>query len=221
MVTLAEAQNRIASGHCAQPTACITFDDGYRDNCDTAIPLLLERELPFTYFVATQHMLTGTPFAHDVADGQPLAPNRPEDLVEMVNCGAELGAHSRSHADLGPLSTAQLEDEIRGSQQDLADALGVRVRYFAFPYGLPNNMSTEAFRVAFAAGFEGVCSAYGGYNFPGDDAFHIRRFHGDREMVRFKNWLSIDERKLVGGPVFIPGDYRQPSPQEEAVPAYG
>ena len=53
------------------------------------------------------------------------------------------------------------------------------VRYFAFPYGLPENMSTEAFRIARGAGYRGVCSAYGGYNFPGDDPFHIRRFHAD------------------------------------------
>jgi hypothetical protein len=47
------------------------------------------------------------------------------------------------------------------------------------------------------AGYEGVCSAYGGYNFPGDDAFHLQRIHGDDDMLRMKNWLSVDPRKLA------------------------
>ena len=51
-------------------------------------------------------------------------------------------------------------------------SLGSDVRYFAFPYGQHENLSAAAFRVAFEAGYEGVCSAYGGYNFPGDDPFH-------------------------------------------------
>jgi len=70
------------------------------------------------------------------------------------------------------------------------------VRYFAFPYGQHENLSTAAFRVARQAGYDGVCSAYGGYNFPGDEPFHLRRIHADPEMPRFKNWMSVDPRKL-------------------------
>ena len=40
-----------------------------------------------------------------------------------------------------------------------------------------------------------VCSAYGDYNFPGDDPFHIRRIHVD-DMLRLKNWGTIDPRRL-------------------------
>jgi len=73
---------------------------------------------------------------------------------------------------------------------------------------LHENLSNAAFRVAVEAGLAGVCSAYGGYNFPGDDAFHLRRFHADCEFVRFKNWLTIDPRKLRMQTDFDPGDYR-------------
>ena len=52
---------------------------------------------------------------------------------------------------------------------------------------------------ALEAGFDGVCSAYGGYNFPGDDPFHLRRIHGDPETIRLKNWLTLDPRKLHTG----------------------
>jgi hypothetical protein len=110
--------------------------------------------------------------------------------------------------------------EIAGCKCELEDAIHRPIRFFAFPYGLHENLSTQAFRVAREAGFEGVCSAYGGYNFPGDDAFHLRRFHADPEFVRFKNWLTIDPRKLRKHRDFIPGDYcpAHGTPSEKLVP---
>ena len=72
----------------------------------------------------------------------------------------------------------------------------------------PENMSTAAFEIAYQAGFWGVCSAYGGYNLPGDDCFHVQRIHGDPEWSRFRNWLTLDPRKLKRPRQFDPGDYR-------------
>ena len=57
------------------------------------------------------------------------------------------------------------------------------------------NIGRQTFQLARQAGYAAVCSAYGGYNFPGDDAFHLQRFHGDPQTVRLKNWLMIDPRK--------------------------
>ena len=62
--------------------------------------------------------------------------------------------------------------------------------------------------MAYEAGYRGVCSAYGGYNFPGDDPFHLKRFHADEQFIRFKNWMTIDPRKLRMHEDFDPGDYR-------------
>jgi peptidoglycan/xylan/chitin deacetylase (PgdA/CDA1 family) len=209
LVTLAEAQARIASGRNRWPTACITFDDGYADNRRAAIPLLLQRRIPFTYFVSTNYVLNGQPFPHDVAAGRPLTPNTLAHLREMAAAGVEIGAHTRTHANLGAtLSVEELSAEIIGSKHELEAALGVPVRYFAFPYGLHENLSATAFRVAYEAGFAGVCSAYGGYNFPGDDPFHLRRFHADQEFIRFVNWMTVDPRKLRTDHDFDPGDFR-------------
>jgi len=209
LVSLAEAQARIAAGQNNVPTACITFDDGYADNMRFAVPLLLRHEIPFTYFVATNHVLGGHPFPHDVAAGRPLAPNTLEHLRELSSAGVDIGGHTRSHIDLGgSLSTDEMIEEIAGCKLKLEDALDAKVSYFAFPYGLHANLSSAAFRIALDAGYEGVCSAYGGYNFPGDDEFHLRRFHADPEFMRFKNWLTVDPRKVRNHRDFEPGDYR-------------
>ena len=208
LVSLAEGQARIAAGRNRVPTACITFDDGYADNMRFAVPLLLRHKIPFTYFVSTSHVLGGRPFPHDVSCGQPLAPNTPAQLRRLAAAGVEIGAHTRRHVDLGgELTTDELAEEIVGCKWELEDAIGRDVRYFAFPYGLHANLSTAAFHVAFEAGYEGVCSAYGGYNFPGDDPFHLRRFHADPELTRFRNWLTVDPRKLRKHRDFVPGDY--------------
>jgi peptidoglycan/xylan/chitin deacetylase (PgdA/CDA1 family) len=214
IVGLAEAQARIKAGRNSVPTACITFDDGYADNMHFAAPLLAKHQIPFTYFVSTDHVLGGRPFPHDVAAGLPLAPNTPDQLRELAAAGAEIGAHTRGHVDLGKLPADKMHDEIAGCKRDLEDAITADVRYFAFPYGQHQNLSAEAFRIVFEAGYHGICSAYGGYNFPGDDSFHLRRIHADPELVRFKNWLTVDGRKLRKHRDFDPGDYWVASAKE-------
>jgi len=209
IVTLEEGQRRIAAEQNDRPTVCITFDDGYADNCTTAIPWLLDHDIPFTYFVASNHVQSGEPFAHDIQCGQPLAPNTALQLREMAQAGVEIGAHTRTHADLGKMTSEEvIYDEIVGSKRDLESLIDRPVRYFAFPFGLPENLSTTAFRVAFQAGLWGVCSAYGGYNLPDDDSFHLQRIHGDPEWSRFRNWLTVDPRKLSRKREFNPQDYR-------------
>jgi peptidoglycan/xylan/chitin deacetylase (PgdA/CDA1 family) len=196
LVSLAEAQSRIAAGRNGIPTACITFDDGYAENMHFAVPLLNREKIPFTYFVSTNHVLGGEPFPHDVAAGCALAPNTPSDIQNLAAAGVEIGGHTCSHLDLGGNpSMPQLNDEIAGCKRDLEQMIGRTVRYFAFPYGQAANLSVAAFQMAQVAGYKGVCSAYGGYNFPGDDAFHLRRIHADPEMPRFKNWMMVDPRK--------------------------
>lgn len=208
VVSLEEAQRRIATQQNDRPAVAITFDDGYADNCDTAVPWLLESEIPFTYFVTSGHVRSGEPFAHDVAAGQPLSPNTVEQIRALAAAGVEVGAHSRTHANLAQLTDEQgLCDEIVGSKCDLEAIIDHPVRYFAFPFGMPENMSRAAFRVAFQAGLAGVCSAYGGYNLPGDDPFHLQRIHGDPDWARFRNWLTLDPRKLRQPRQFSPGDY--------------
>ncbi len=196
IIALAEAQRRLA-GRSTTPAVCITFDDGYADNCDAALPYLLGNDIPLTYFVASEHVLSDLPFPHDIQHGELLRPNTPAQIRALAQAGVEIGAHTRTHANLGAASLPAVEDEIAGSKQDLEQLTGTPVRYFAFPYGQVENMSQQACDVARTIAFAGVCSAYGGYNFPGGDPFHLCRIHGDPEMVRLKNWLTYDPRKAA------------------------
>ncbi len=194
MVSLAEAQRRVA-GVNRRPAVSITFDDGYAANCHQAIPLLVEERIPCTYFVSSRCVLEAIPFPHDVRNSYEGRPNSLDELQQMADAGIEIGAHTRTHCDLGKLKNPKkLYDELVGGGEELQQALGRPVRYFAFPFGLPGNLNTQIFRLAHEFGYEGVCSAYGGYNFPGDDPFHLQRVHAE-DMLRLKNWVTVDPRK--------------------------
>lgn len=55
------------NGRLPPNPALITFDDGYRDNLEQALPILRERELPAVLFVATDNIDRNQPFFWDSA----------------------------------------------------------------------------------------------------------------------------------------------------------
>lgn len=195
LVSLEEAQRRVRGGKNYRAAVSVTFDDGYGDNFRNAVPLLIKERIPCTYFVSTRHVLGNVPFPHDVVLGHRFAPNTRDQLREMAAAGIEIAAHTRTHADLGRITQPQrLYDEVVAAGEELQVAVGAPVRYFAFPFGQHANLNADVFNLAYDAGYEAVCSAYGGYNLPGEDAFHLQRIHGDL-FLRLKNWLTIDPLK--------------------------
>jgi peptidoglycan/xylan/chitin deacetylase (PgdA/CDA1 family) len=197
LVSLEEAQQRIRRGDNRRPCISVTFDDGYADNLRHAIPFLIEKHIPCTYFVTVKNVLEGKPFEHDLNLGQRFAPNSPEQLVAMAAAGVEIGVHSFNHVDLGAIDDPlTLYHEVVASKEELQKVLGRCIRYFAFPYGFYDNLNRTAFALAKKAGYAGVCSAYGGFNFPGDDPFHLQRISADDSLIRLKNWVTLDPRKL-------------------------
>ena len=195
LVSLAELQRRVDSGFNDRPTLSITFDDGYAENCEYALPLLVERNIPVTYFVTIDNITKQIAFPHDVELGQDLPTNTAESIRALANCGIEIGAHTRTHPDLGKVTDPKLlADEVILASQEIEELIGKPVQYFAFPFGQRENLNHSAFAMLKEHGFLGVCSAYGGWNPIGGDSFHIQRVHGDPSFERVKNWLSFDPR---------------------------
>ena len=195
IVSLEECQHRILKRGNHRPTLSITFDDGYAENCEYALPLLVERRIPVTYFVTTDHTFNQKPFKHDVDVNCPLPTNTIESLIAMDRAGIEIGAHTRTHPDLGSVTDErELVDEVVAASIELEAMIGRRIRYFAFPFGQTHNLNAKVFGMLREVGFLGVCSAYGGWNEVGEDAFHLQRMHGDPNIERMKNWLTYDPR---------------------------
>lgn len=52
VTSLPDLVNRVSTGIvCSKPLVAVTFDDGYVDNLSVAVPLLVERHLPATFFL--------------------------------------------------------------------------------------------------------------------------------------------------------------------------
>lgn len=197
IVSLSEIQQRVRSGQSSSAVMAITFDDGYAENCDFALPMLIERGIPCTYFVTTDNVQSGRSFEHDLKLGVRLPINTVEQIRAIADSGIEVGCHTRSHIDFSKVHDAAIvREEIHVAKDELEQMTGKPVRYFAFPFGLPRQLTQAAIEAVADAGFDGFCSAFGAYNLVHRDWFHIRRFHGDPEFCRLQNWLSIDRRKI-------------------------
>jgi len=58
-LALGEAVERLRKGTLPAHAACVTFDDGYRDNVDVALPILRRHGVPATFFIATGYLNGG------------------------------------------------------------------------------------------------------------------------------------------------------------------
>jgi glycosyltransferase involved in cell wall biosynthesis/peptidoglycan/xylan/chitin deacetylase (PgdA/CDA1 family) len=200
VVSLADIQSSQVSGRRRRLQTALTFDDGYGCNLENALLDIARRGLPCTYFVSTNFVETGECFPHDVAIGQSHRPHSLEEIRQIAELGIEIGGHTASHLDLGKQwEPGRLSMEIGDSRKKLQDWSGQTVDYFAFPYGLPTNISPAAIDAVVAAGYRGFVSAYGDWNWTGNGARHLRRIHADPDLSLLQNWLTLDPRKTQPG----------------------
>jgi glycosyltransferase involved in cell wall biosynthesis/peptidoglycan/xylan/chitin deacetylase (PgdA/CDA1 family) len=130
----------------------LTFDDGYADLAEYALPVLRRYGFDAVVFIVTGQL--GGTNAWDEARGS--GTHRLltcEQIRYWATQGIEFGAHSRTHADLTTLSAKELAEEVLGSRDDLADLLASRVASFAYPYGFYNQAVGECVRGAFDLAF--------------------------------------------------------------------
>jgi len=142
----------------------VTFDDGYRDNCDRAFPLLRRFGVPATIFVTT-----GWLRPHD--DGPGLGMSWRE-VREMAAVGIRFGAHTVTHPSLPALSLREAEWEIRESKRLLEEELGTECTVFAYPFG---HEDCQLRQLVEAAGFRWAVTTREGAPRPSDNPLLLRR----------------------------------------------
>jgi peptidoglycan/xylan/chitin deacetylase (PgdA/CDA1 family) len=171
----------------------LTFDDAYADTADYALPILREYGLSGAVFVVTERL--GATNAWDEARGcVTLQLMTAEQIQYWAGQGIEFGAHSRTHADLTHLPSAECWEEIVGSKNDLAALLGNPVVSFAYPYGKYN----DAVRDLVGREFDLAFSVEEGMNDLRGDPHLIRRtlVCANDSLLRFalmvRSGLSVD-----------------------------
>ena len=107
----------------------ITFDDGYRDMLDTALPELESRAFPASVFVITGRI---GGMSDSAGDPRPLLSR--SQILELHARGILVGSHSRTHRRLSTLPDGEIRDEVAGSRADLEDLLQAPVDFFCYPH---------------------------------------------------------------------------------------
>jgi peptidoglycan/xylan/chitin deacetylase (PgdA/CDA1 family) len=131
---------RISSGRRLPPTVFITFDDGFRDNYETVLPMLRERGMRAFVFVLPPLVDGGEPLAWpEVAEDARRLPEQMRSvdwpmLEEMKEGGFEVGAHTLTHPHLPELADEALREELLDSRRRVVERLG-GCDTFAYPFG--------------------------------------------------------------------------------------
>jgi peptidoglycan/xylan/chitin deacetylase (PgdA/CDA1 family) len=122
----------------------ITFDDGYRDFYEHALPLLVKYRVPAILYLATGNVAnegTGTIRDNSLSWSQ---------LQEAVGTGlVTCGSHTHSHADLSRASEAMAGEEMRRSKELIEDRLGTECRHFAYPWAVGSDAADRVARRLF------------------------------------------------------------------------
>lgn len=162
VVPLSEVVSRLELGLPLQRELAITFDDGYLDNFEHAAPILWKYSLPATFFVVTRWIGGDVVPWWDRAEGARHPWMSWDQVRTLHRCGFDIGAHTRTHVDLGSVTGEEAEAEIAGARADLERHLRARAQLFAYPYGGRENLSEENRALVKRAGFRCCCSCFGG-----------------------------------------------------------
>ncbi len=148
----------------------ITFDDGYQNNLENALPVLAKHRFTATIY-AVSSMIGGTnSWDHGMVAEKPLMSHA--EWQNWLASGMDIGSHTRTHADLTLLDATQARDQIAGSRQELEQTLGCVVRHFCYPYG---RFRPEHAQMVAQAGYVTATTTRRGRVRLGDDAMQLRR----------------------------------------------
>jgi peptidoglycan/xylan/chitin deacetylase (PgdA/CDA1 family) len=149
----------------------LTFDDGYADTLDVALPIM--REFGFSAIVSVlatfDHLHNWWDDEEEILHADLL---RPEQVLKLSAAGVEVASHTLTHPHLPRISPDELRHELTRSKQALEELLGKEVPVFTYPYGETNALVKSAAR---EAGYRCALAAYTGPICLRDDPFEIRR----------------------------------------------
>ena len=135
VLTMDEVLACVAGESAVPPRAvAITFDDGYQNFYDNALPQLQRHGFPATVYVVAG--LIGRSADWLPADGLAAAPLMDVARLRKIRrVGIQVGSHAMTHVPLAGLAAGRLEMELAGSRAALEDLLGEPVRHLCYPYG--------------------------------------------------------------------------------------
>jgi peptidoglycan/xylan/chitin deacetylase (PgdA/CDA1 family) len=158
----------------------ITFDDGYRDNVENALPVLERHGYRAVVFVAAGFVATDVPLPHEQHLRRLGIENKTLDWDAVVDAdrrGLRVESHGISHRPLARLADEEAEREVRASKSYLEERLGRPVVAFSFPKGGRADFGARDVELVRDTGYELAFTTVTGANPPGADPFTLRRYN--------------------------------------------
>jgi peptidoglycan/xylan/chitin deacetylase (PgdA/CDA1 family) len=159
----------------------LTFDDGFRNFSEHALPILQEFGYPATVF-----LVSGFIGGRNNWPTQPAQPHVPtldlmswSDVEQIVRLGIDLGAHTVTHPFLSRLAQEGIEREMADGKARLEDRTGRKIDAFAYPYGDMNGRVRAAaeryFAIACGTQLAFVTEGSDSLDLPRIDMFYLRK----------------------------------------------
>ncbi len=152
-------------------TVVLTFDDGYANLKEAALPVLQECGFEATIFLVAGHV-----GGYNNWPSQPaFVPHLPllswGDLRELSRHGFEIGGHTLTHPVLAGISKDALAREIERSKEIIEQKIGSPVQTFSYPYGIVDRASYQHVSSIYRA----ACTTEMGEVSATDDRYRLRR----------------------------------------------
>lgn len=150
VIPLPEAILRLQAGTLPARAACITFDDGYADNVEIALPILKRHRLHATFFIATRYLNGGWMFNDIVTESIRQFPGESLDLEPIG-----LGRHETATVEQKRKAILDIIARIKYLPPDERDGRAAGVRETAgVTLGDSLMMTSGQLRKLFDAGME-------------------------------------------------------------------
>jgi peptidoglycan/xylan/chitin deacetylase (PgdA/CDA1 family) len=151
VVALDVALDRLDAGDMRH-SVVLTFDDGFEDVYARAWPLMRDRGLPFTIYLASGFMSQPMRWEGSTAKGAGGRGMSWTQLAEMVDSGlCTVGNHTHRHVRPGSLTVEELDE----CTETVRSRLGVTPTHFTYPWGIPVPAMEDELKVRFRSASTG------------------------------------------------------------------
>ncbi|OIN91136.1 MAG: polysaccharide deacetylase [Comamonadaceae bacterium CG1_02_60_18] len=165
----------------------ITFDDGYVNNLQHALPVLQAQGFSSTCYAVSQRL--GQTNVWDAEVGvSPTPLMDAAQLRQWVAGGQEVGAHTRHHVNLKACDEALALEEISLSKKELSTLTGRVIEAFSYPYGWLLEKHTEMVKLA---GFKSATTTVRGRVRAGLDLLQLPRVPVVHSTTLPVFWLKL------------------------------
>lgn len=165
-------------------SVAITFDDGYRNLLDHAIPVLDRYKLPATIFLVSRFCGRTNNWPDQPSGAVPSLPLMSWEELKELPALISPGAHTATHRDLSRLPSAECESEFKECQDEIEQHLAKPARWLAYPYGTSSAgvraLAARHFDLAVGTSLRFLASGDDTLDLPRIDGYYLRAFAIER-----------------------------------------